>query len=482
MPRPASSSTPRARKNVSNARKRLPARRVTLVAAPVTAAEFARCMDCLGPFEPAPHIAVAVSGGRDSLALALLADEWVRVRHGRLLALTVDHGLRPRAAEEAETVARWLLARGIAHKTLVWRGAKPASGVQAAARDARYRLLLGECQSRGILHLLLAHHHDDQIETVLHRIRAGSGTRGQAGMGVVAETPSARLLRPLLSLPRARLDATLRRCGQDWIDDPSNADMRYARARLRRELGADRALADEVRASLRLAARARPAEDVRLAAFFASAAIVLPQGGVLVDGRALAALAESDRREALCRAVQMVSGSPHPPRQRRLAGLVGACRSGVPGRGMTAGGCRVLPVRWQGGRAVSAAGGTWLLVVREAVAPERRARGGSGGDRGMIALGRGGSDQGADIGMLGADGWRRLGRATRAALAGLPAAIRPVLPVVSGFPPGDGVRFRPPRPLGETPFFSEIGAFRADAGGFPLFPGPEVPFSKNRGV
>ena len=87
---------------------------------------FASLMDPLGPFEHNPHLAVAVSGGADSMALALLAHAWVRHGGGTMTALTVDHGLRPEAAGEARQVGVWLTDRGIAHETLVWRG--PPSG------------------------------------------------------------------------------------------------------------------------------------------------------------------------------------------------------------------------------------------------------------------------------------------------------------------------------------------------------------------
>src|SRR5271163_603629 len=110
-------------------------------------------MDGFAPFESAPHLAVAVSGGADSLALALLAADWARARGGRITALTVDHGLRPEAAAEAAQVADWLGARGVAHQTLRHEGARPRGDVQAKARTWRYRLLEGWCAQHGVLHL-----------------------------------------------------------------------------------------------------------------------------------------------------------------------------------------------------------------------------------------------------------------------------------------------------------------------------------------
>src|SRR5579859_7234462 len=139
----------------------------------LTQAEFAAVLSAIGGFEPRPFIAIAVSGGPDSLALTILADRWARERGGSAVALTVDHRLRPESAEEADTVGCWLAARGIAHTALVWDGPKPATGIQEAARAARYRLLAEWCAVEGCLHLLTAHQREDQAETHLIRQRAG---------------------------------------------------------------------------------------------------------------------------------------------------------------------------------------------------------------------------------------------------------------------------------------------------------------------
>jgi tRNA(Ile)-lysidine synthase len=204
-----------------------------LLTAPLTDGELAAALEAIGGFEARPLIAVAVSGGPDSLALIILADRWARQRGGEAWALTVDHGLRPESAEEARTVAGWLTDRCISHETLVWAGAKPQSGIQEAAREARYRLLGQWCRAHGVLHLLTAHHREDQVETYLIRRRAGSGIDGLAGMSAVRELAGCRLVRPLLSVPRARLLAVLKEEDQPFLSDPSNLDPAFERARLR---------------------------------------------------------------------------------------------------------------------------------------------------------------------------------------------------------------------------------------------------------
>src|SRR5580700_10131771 len=154
---------------------------------PVAAAEFAGLMAPFEPFEARPRLAVAVSGGADSMALALLAQRWAEARGGELTALTVDHRLREAAAGEAAQVGRWLGQRGITHRILVREDGHPRGGVQAAARDARYRLLESWCREAGVLHLLVGHHREDQAETLLLRLARGSGLDGLAGMAALAE-------------------------------------------------------------------------------------------------------------------------------------------------------------------------------------------------------------------------------------------------------------------------------------------------------
>jgi tRNA(Ile)-lysidine synthase len=156
------------------------------------------------------------------MALLLLLDRWTRARGGSVVALTVDHGLRPEAAAEAVQVGAWAAARGIAHETLPWIGDKPATGIQAAARDARYRLLTEACAARGILHIAFAHHADDQAETVLFRAERGSGPDGVAGMAAARSMGAVRLIRPLLRWPKPALIATCRALAQPFLEDPSN--------------------------------------------------------------------------------------------------------------------------------------------------------------------------------------------------------------------------------------------------------------------
>ncbi len=313
-----------------------------------------------GPFEAAPTLAVAVSGGADSLALTLLARDWAAERGGSLLALTVDHGLRAESAAEARRVGRILAPLGIAHRILTWRGPRPVANLQASARDLRYRLLLGQVSRRGILHLLLAHHLEDQAETLLLRLGRGSGLAGLAAMAGSTPLPQARLLRPLLPVPKARLEATLRARGLDWIEDPSNRDPAHARVRLRRLMPA---LAEEGLTAERLATaaghleRARAALESAGAALLAEAARIDPGGFIELESRLLLEAEPEVGLRALAQALTAVGGGRHTPRWERLQGLfrrIGAAEF----RGATLAGCRILR------------GGERLLILREAAAVE----------------------------------------------------------------------------------------------------------------
>ncbi|MBT3557306.1 MAG: tRNA lysidine(34) synthetase TilS, partial [Rhodospirillales bacterium] len=205
---------------------------------PLSASEFSTYMASFEPFERPPVIAVGVSGGPDSMALVRLMDQWTRDRGGRVIGLTLDHGLRDAAAHEAGQVGCWLGKIGVEHHTLEWLGDKPTTAIQETARHVRRQMLLSWCRDAGILHLALAHHADDQAETYMMRLAHGSGPDGLAGMAKVTESHNARILRPLLSVPKARLLTTLKTMGQGWVDDPSNEQEVFERIRVRKALRA----------------------------------------------------------------------------------------------------------------------------------------------------------------------------------------------------------------------------------------------------
>jgi tRNA(Ile)-lysidine synthase len=186
-------------------------------------------------WKAAPAIVLAVSGGPDSLALMWLAARWRRAltRGPRLIAITVDHGLRPEAAREAREVRRLARTLDLPHRTLRWTGTKPKTGVPAAARAARYRLLAQAARASGATHILTAHTRDDQAETLLMRMLRGSGIAGLAAMARQTEREGVGLARPFLDIPKSRLVATLGKAKIAFADDPTNSDTAFTRPRLR---------------------------------------------------------------------------------------------------------------------------------------------------------------------------------------------------------------------------------------------------------
>ncbi|UHC16426.1 tRNA lysidine(34) synthetase TilS [Methylobacterium currus] len=296
---------------------------------------------------------LAVSGGPDSTALmgcAALCGAGIP-----LVVATVDHGLRPASAAEAEEVAGLAARLGFAHRVLAWTGPKPPARLQEAARAARYRLLADLAREAGVDLVLTAHTLDDQAETVLMRLCAGSGPAGLAGMAPARALDGLTLGRPFLGIPKARLVATCEDQGWPFVRDPSNIDPRFGRARLRRLLPllAEEGLTAERLA--RLAARLRRDE----AALGDAAEAALSdlrrsdpggEGRLVLDGTGLAALPEAVALRSIALAVVAFQGDAgrqgeapaYPPRLERLERIVlgeilPALRQGLPCRRTVAG-------------------------------------------------------------------------------------------------------------------------------------------------
>jgi tRNA(Ile)-lysidine synthase len=228
-----------------------------------------------------PVLILAVSGGPDSTALLVLAARWRKAmkRGPKLIAVTVDHGLRAEARREALIVKRLARSLGIEHRILRWSGRKPSTGLQEAARLERYRLLAGAARAASARHVLTAHTLDDQAETVLIRLTRGSGVSGLAAMARIAPVPGGSdvaLVRPLLELRKTQLLATLRKAGIAYASDPSNQDPRFTRARIRAAMPAlEREGLNAERLAL-LARRVRRAEAALEAVADAAVAALAP--------------------------------------------------------------------------------------------------------------------------------------------------------------------------------------------------------------
>lgn len=336
------------------------------------AGEFAAAMASMAvPAEA--RVAVAVSGGADSMALALLLAHWARANDVTAHALTVDHCLRDAAADEAKQVELWMSAAKVPHTTLRWdegaayRG-RPGSA-QGAARDARYALMLDWCAENGASHLFLAHHADDQAETFLLRLSRGSGVDGLAAMAPLSERGGIFLARPLLGISKTRLVAFCEEVAQPWIEDPSNQNDTYARVRFRgaRELLEREGLStDRLLATADHMRRARAALDHYVHALLREAVVWDTCGVGRVSLQALIAAPEEVGLRALAAILQIASGQVYRPRFDRLQRLYESLRGG-PWRDATL-----------HGALLQRDGGT-LVVIREAaqIADEQSLRAGA---------------------------------------------------------------------------------------------------------
>lgn len=280
----------------------------------------------LSPFLCGPRaergLVLAVSGGPDSTALMHAAA--ASGISAPMFVATVDHGLRPDSAREAGDVAAAAARLGLSHTRLVWSAPKPARGLPAAARAARYRLLGDFAGTVGAGLVLTGHTCDDQAETVLMRLIAGSGPAGLAGMRRERDlTPGTRLGRPFLALPKAVLVTYCEARGIAYARDPTNGDDRFTRARLRRlmpRLAREGLTADRLR---RLAERsARDDAALSGAARYAFALALRPRAdAVVLDATVLAELPEAVLLRVMASAIEQV-GAGGPVRLERLERLV----------------------------------------------------------------------------------------------------------------------------------------------------------------
>lgn len=331
---------------------------------PVSLPDFATIMARLGPWPGAGlPVAIAVSGGADSMALACLARQWRQ----DVVALVVDHGLRAESRREAEETLTRLAALGIPGRLLTLEGLERGPRMAERARRMRYQALFAACRDIGALDLLVAHHAGDQAETVMMRSRAASGDDGLAAMALVTPVADVRIVRPLLAFSKASLYATVRAAGIAWVEDPSNADLRTERARARQALACDGELDARLRAGATQAGAARMAQDHDDARWLAAHAryhaggwVVLPAGPV--PPRVLAAL------------IRVIGGRDYPPRRDSVAALAHGPKAA------TLAGARIMP--WRDGQ--------WLVAREEAaVAPPMAARSGAVWDRRFVLHARG---------------------------------------------------------------------------------------------
>ena len=337
------------------------------------------------------------------MCLAWLAAGW-----GRPLGLIVDHGLRPESAAEAGQAAVRLAGFGVRSRILPIRDLLPGPGLAARARRARYAALERAAAAEGLSDLLVGHHAGDQAETLLIRAEAGSGPAGLAGMDRVVETPALRLVRPLLGAAPERLRATLIGEGTGWAEDPSNADPRSTRTRMRQMITSRN---DQLVREFAQEAPCRTRTEQQRAATLAIRVSVFPEGYALLT---------PGRLDAGCVAtlIRALTGAPYGARSGALARLAADPVHA------TLGGVQFLPA----GRL-----GSGTLVVREAaaMAPDIPAHPGAVWDRRFLLTASGPLPDGATLGAVGSDAapLRRRTALPSCVLRALPALRAPGHPL-----------------------------------------------------
>lgn len=304
-------------------------------------------MQQFAPFEERPRLAVAVSGGADSMALALLAQEWVAKQSGTMVALHVDHRVRADSALEAQIVQRWLKQRNIGCEVLVWLDNKPSTGLQHAARLARYQLLGQFCRDHSILHLLTAHHAGDQRETVLMRQSRQESINNAAGMSarVIGQPeflPGLRLLRPCLAFEPEQLRQVCRDQNQQWLEDPSNQNQKFERVRVRRSLTKN----------LKVKLNPEPRQELEQAVNQLSVQSLSPHpfGFVWFDHQKWLEAPDDVAKAAMARWLTAISGQIYPPAAKKLTRLRQIWQELGP-KTQSLHGCRIIAHK-----------GQWLIV------------------------------------------------------------------------------------------------------------------------
>jgi tRNA(Ile)-lysidine synthase len=300
--------------------------------------------------------AVAVSGGGDSMALMHLLARWAKGSGAAAPSvLIVDHDLRPESKKEAAATARRARRLGLAATVLRWTQKAKKGGLEAAAREARYRLMGAALRRQKRATLYVAHSRDDQAETFLLRLARGSGLDGLSAMRALAPWPLSgfdelSLARPLLDFSRDELRAFLAGRGESWLEDPMNADPRFDRVKMRKlapALAEAGLTAERIGLAARHMASAREALEQVTAAVLERACRPAPpesrQPGLLLDPAALAAAPRELGLRALAALLRNVSGTPYRPRFAALERLHGLIAEGALQGGATLAGCRLGP-------------------------------------------------------------------------------------------------------------------------------------------
>ncbi|WP_170404118.1 tRNA lysidine(34) synthetase TilS [Ruegeria arenilitoris] len=356
-----------------------------------------------------PRLGVAVSGGGDSVALLHLLHDITQTEQTRLFAATVNHGLRPEAAAEADQVAELATRLGIAHETLLWQGWDGAGNLQDQARQARYRLLTDWARRNDIPAIALGHTADDQAETVLMRLGRAAGVSGLSGMPDARDQNGVTLLRPMLGITRQDLRDYLSGLGEGWIEDPSNHDQKFDRIKAREALTGLGALGISAQSLARVAENLAQAREAlaRYTQESARKCATVDGGDVYIDRNSFGLLPMEIQRRLVVGIIAWIAGQGYPPRGTAVDQAATAVREG---QTLTLAGCLLIPHKDK----------MWFCRELNAVATETAAPQEVWDDRWVLT---GPRAAGAEIRALGQAGlpqvpeWRALGKPRQALLS-----------------------------------------------------------------
>ncbi|WP_170326909.1 tRNA lysidine(34) synthetase TilS [Ruegeria arenilitoris] len=361
------------------------------------------------PDQLPPRLGVAVSGGGDSVALLHLLHEITQIEQTQLFAATVNHGLRPEAAAEADHVADLAARLGVPHETLLWQGWDGAGNLQDQARQARYRLLTDWARRNDIPAIALGHTADDQAETVLMRLGRAAGVSGLSGMPYARDQNGVTLLRPMLRITRQDLRDYLSRLGERWIEDPSNHDQKFDRIKAREALTGLGGLGISAQSLARVAENLAQAREA-LARYTQESArkfATIEGGDVCIDRNGFGLLPVEIQRRLVVGIIGWIAGQGYPPRGAAVDQAVTAVGAG---QTLTLAGCLLIPHQDK----------TWFCRELNAVATETAAPQEVWDDRWVLT---GPLTADAEVRALGEAGlpqvpeWRAMGKPRRALLS-----------------------------------------------------------------
>lgn len=307
---------------------------------------FSKIMDKLGPYENKPHLAIAVSGGSDSMCLAILAKEWANSKGGKVSALIVDHGLRKSSKKECAKTKKELENRKIITRCFKWKLSKiPKNAVQEKAREFRYNIFEEWCFKKKIKNLLVAHHFEDQKETFIMRLNNNSDIYGLACMPKVLLKKEIRILRPMLDFNKKEIIKYLKQNKISWIEDKTNSSSIYYRNRVRKVLPKlqEKGLTDKkLKKILKRAQLERKIIESNANKWLVKNVEVKDLGYVSINFSNLKLLSKDNFVFIFSKIINIVSGSFHITKSKYLNNLYNKINSKENNKHTNIGGCHIL--------------------------------------------------------------------------------------------------------------------------------------------